>query len=150
MRRSLRHLSNRVRQSQRTAEESNEDIPNVDAELTCPACKCRMRLRRGIYGLFWGCDTYVLCGTTHGAHEDGTPLGLPADRETKAWRMRAHASFDPLWQSGKLSRSAAYQWLCHVMGKTQDDGHIGRFTIEECQMLIDKIEERERSEIRRS
>lgn len=149
MRRSLRHLSNRVRQGQQTAQEIDENIPVVDVELTCPACKGRMRLRRNHHGLFWGCDTYVACGTTHGAHEDGTPLGLPADKETKAWRVRAHNAFDPLWQSGKLSRTDAYQWLCYVLNKTSDEGHIGRFTIDECKLLIDKIEERERSALRR-
>ncbi len=109
-----------------------------------------MRLRRHEqHGLFWGCDSYVACGTSHGAHADGAPLGLPADQETKAWRMKAHVAFDPLWQTGKLSRHDAYTWLCLVMEKTSEEGHIGRFTLEECKLLIEKIEERDRSRLRR-
>lgn len=149
MKRDLRSLSNRVRQGQRQAEETTEGVPRVDVELSCPVCKDRMTLRKNLTGLFWGCDTYVSCGTTHGAHEDGRPLGTPADPETKEWRVRAHRAFDPLWQTGKMSRREAYDWLCQVMGKTSEEGHIGHFTIEECKQLIEKIEERDRSRLRR-
>jgi ssDNA-binding Zn-finger/Zn-ribbon topoisomerase 1 len=150
MRRDLRHISHRLKQGQHEAHET-DDVPEVDVELTCPACKRPMRLRRHeLYGLFWGCDTYVACGTKHGAHADGRPLGTPADQETKEWRVKAHDAFDPLWKTGKLTRSDAYEWLCQVMGKTKEEGHIGHFTVEECKGLIEKIEERDRSRLRRT
>lgn len=31
-------------------------------------------------------------------------------------RIAAHAAFDPLWQSGKLSRGVAYEWLASELG----------------------------------
>ena len=150
MKKDLRYIANQTKQRQRQAAETTEDIPQVDADVQCPVCKAKMTLRRHTrFGLFWGCPTYAACGTSHGAHADGTPLGVPADQHTKTWRHRAHVAFDRLWESGRLSRTDAYAWLCQVMEKTQEEGHIGRFTIEECKLLIEKIEERDRTKLRR-
>ncbi len=141
--RDLRFVSNEHRQRQRVLQERNEQLPHVDAELECPVCGCSMSLRRHVqYGLFWGCSTYAACGTKHGAHADGTPLGTPATPETKVWRVKAHQAFDPLWQSGKLTRNEAYQWLQLVMGKSVEEGHIGLFTLDECQALIQHVVDR--------
>lgn len=54
-------------------------------------------------------------------------------------RVRAHEVFDELWLSGYMTRPEAYVWLCEVMDKTEDEGHIGRFDIEECAALIEKV-----------
>ncbi len=106
-----------------------------------------MHLRRSVHNvLFWACDSYVACGTSHGAHADGTPLGIPADAETKAWRVKAHHAFDSLWRLGEFSRNEAYAWLCQRMNMTRDEGHIGRFTIEECQLLIAYVEEHQKEQ----
>lgn len=148
-RRDLRFLSNQVRQRQKNLQEVQTDIPVVETVIECPVCKRQMTLRRHAqYGLFWGCDSYASCGTSHGARPDGTPLGEPATRETKEWRVRAHAAFDPLWQSGKLTRNEAYDWLCQVMNKTLEKGHIALFSVEECQQLIEHVKARSRSQLR--
>ena len=145
MGRSLRSISNKVRQRQRAPQECDEDIPVVAHYVECPVCNGQMKLRRHVQqGLFWACDTYMICGTSHGAAPDGAPLGKPATPETKVWRIKAHEAFDPLWKSGEFSRSGAYEWLCEVMGKTEEEGHIALFTIEECQMLIEHVGNRSR------
>lgn len=46
---------------------------------------------------FYGCSRYPECKTTHGAHPDGSPLGFPADQETKGARTRLHKICDEIW-----------------------------------------------------
>lgn len=38
-------------------------------------------------------------------------LKAPPGSELARARIAAHAAFDPLWQSGTMSRRAAYDWL---------------------------------------
>ena len=76
------------------------------------------------------------CRGSHGAHPDGMPLGIPADTETKSWRMRAHQAFDQFWKHKKWTRPEGYQWMQRVMNLSEDDAHIGKFTSEQCEQLI--------------
>lgn len=110
----------------------------------CPSCGVRMVLKLdGEDRWFYGCPNYPACQNTHGAHqESGEPMGIPADAETRQWRIRAHKAFDMLWKSGEMSRSAAYRLLQRIMDLPEDEAHIGRFDRDQCQELIDKIQER--------
>lgn len=65
-------------------------------------------------------------------------------------RIRAHKVFDPLWQSNKMTRTEAYEWLCEAMNKTPDLGHIGLFSLEECDELIEKVNEKQKRALRTS
>lgn len=96
-----------------------------------------MRLKSGKFGLFWGCDGYPKCEATHGAHPDGTPLGIPADRVTKQERIAAHLIFDQLWMGplATMTRTQAYHWMQKAMGKSVQEAHIGRFDVGECRRL---------------
>lgn len=107
----------------------------------CPECGGSMVLRQSKYGLFYGCGGYPKCRATHGAHKDGRPLGIPADKKTKQARIRAHAVFDQLWKEDHMSRSEAYSWMQDAMGLTEDEAHIGRFTEEQCDELELKVED---------
>lgn len=107
--------------------------------LICPECGADMILRVSKkYGgrKFYGCSRWPACKATHGAHADGTPLGIPASKETKVWRIKAHDAFDRLWQDGSMSRNEAYRWLQEAMGLSSRECHIGRFNIAECQRVI--------------
>jgi len=95
-----------------------------------------MILRPSRYGKFYGCERFPDCDAAHGAHEDGRPLGVPANHETKQARIRAHAAFDTLWKSGLMGRNAAYRWMQSTLGMTPDEAHIGRFDIATCDRLI--------------
>ena len=117
-------------------------------DVKCGECRAPMVLRhssrfnvRG--GMFYGCSRYPECKGTHGAHEDGTPLGIPADKETKAKRMEAHEAFDRLWKYGGMRRGEAYVWMQKALNMTPDEAHIGRFTIQQCDALIKAIDEKE-------
>lgn len=73
------------------------------------------------------CDAYVGC------HNNGTPLGRLANPELRAAKQKAHQAFDPLWKSGKMSRTGAYSWLSKILEIPPKDCHIGMFNIETCQ-----------------
>ena len=112
--------------------------------VTCPDCGAPMRLRTAgkatgaLKGRpFSGCSTYPRCKATHGAHPDGAPMGIPGDAATKAARIRAHAAFDSLWKGdgALMNRGAAYGWLEEALALSRGDGHIGRFTVEDCARL---------------
>jgi ssDNA-binding Zn-finger/Zn-ribbon topoisomerase 1 len=112
-----------------------------------PDCGGDMVLRDSKFGKFYGCVRWPACDATHGAHPDGTPLGVPANKETKQARMAAHAAFDQLWHRAtragrKSARSKAYAWLREQLGLTKDQCHIGRFDKAMCQKVIELCEKR--------
>ncbi len=115
--------------------------------LDCPECDGRMILRKSnkYPRPFYGCTRFPKCRATHGAHPNGAPLGIPANAETKQWRIKAHTAFDPLWgrddqyvSNRQGNRIVAYRWLAHQLGipDWQRDCHIGMFNIEQCQQVI--------------
>lgn len=95
-----------------------------------------MRLKDSRFGMFYGCIMFPRCRATHGAHPDGAPLGVPANQETKTWRIKAHAAFDDFWH-GKMRRGEAYKWLQQKLGLSADECHIGMFNVERCKRVIE-------------
>lgn len=103
-----------------------------------------MDLRESKLGPFYGCSNYPECKGTHGAHKDGAPLGIPADKLTKRARIRAHRVFDQLWAKGLLfankslgyRRRKAYEWLRAAMKLGRGEAHIGQFSSQQCQELV--------------
>lgn len=115
-------------------------------DVICPECGKRMVLREthrflrnGNPRKFYGCLGYPKCRATHGAHQDGRPLGIPANEETKLARVQAHAVFDRLWKTGTMSRKQAYVHMRELMGLSKDNAHIGKFTKEQCDRLIELL-----------
>ncbi len=126
----------------------------------CPACGTAARLTDGreIYPHrpdladkpIWACticeDTY--CGCHPGTEE---PLGTPADAGLREARMILHTRrLDPLWKNaahtggyGRLdeagekavrraARVRVYRFLAARMGLTEEQCHVGLFTVEQC------------------
>lgn len=64
---------------------------------------------------FYGCANYPDCKATHGAHPDGRPLGIPANQETKAMRIKIHKICEQIWgdwtKISKRQKNAMYLWL---------------------------------------
>ncbi len=110
-------------------------------DVACPDCGAPMRLRESKHGLFYGCTRYPECKGTHGAHPNGAPLGIPADKHTKDMRIKAHDAFDQLWKplSAPYTRAEAYLVMQSLMGMSSDEAHIGKFTASQCQELIDRL-----------
>ncbi len=72
------------------------------------------------------CDAYVGC------HADGRPLGRLADKTLRQWKRWTHSEFDPLWQSGKMSRQDAYSTLSKMLKLPPEQTHIGMFDVDTC------------------
>jgi Protein of unknown function (DUF3268). len=113
--------------------------------VTCPYCNRQARLVNGsqlyphrpdlhskqFYACL-SCDAYVGC------HPDTTrPLGRLANAELRAAKIAAHAAFDPLWRSGPMKRSHAYDWLATALGIPRHKCHIGGFNVEECKRVVE-------------
>jgi len=52
-------------------------------------------------------------------------------------RGEAHAAFDPLWKSGKFTRTAAYKWLATQMGVRTEDCHMEMFNVAQCRKVVE-------------
>lgn len=112
------------------------------SELRCGECGSPMILRNSKFGLFYGCSRYPDCKGTASAHQNsGKPMGIPADQETKEWRVKAHEAFDKLWKEWGYKRKEAYKLLQTMMNLSEKEAHIAKFNKEQCQELIKKIEE---------
>lgn len=128
--------------------------------LPCPECGTPMVLRRtekfrwknGEGRLFYGCSRWPDCKATHGAHPDGSPLGVPANGETKAARVEAHVAFDGVIAARGWGRSGAYVWLGRKLGipeaRIKEECHIARFDLNTCARVVEvcrvAMEERSR------
>lgn len=96
-----------------------------------------------IYGKPYGEWPHAwLCGNSYcGAYvgcQPGTdqPKGTFADKPTRQARKDAHAAFDPLFDSGEMSREDAYAWLAVQMGLSIEQCHISMFDIAQCNHAI--------------
>lgn len=135
----------------------------VEHVVACGECGRPMKLvgvwaEDGALGIFYGCSGYPdSCKSTHGAHADGTPYGIPGDAATRAARIRAHDAFDRLWKGapslydlddlpdaqkpGKirslqaLARRRAYAWLADRMKLPPESCHIGAFDVVTCELV---------------
>jgi ssDNA-binding Zn-finger/Zn-ribbon topoisomerase 1 len=121
-----------------------EKKPEARCGLLCPECGARMRLRSSRFGPFYSCEKFPECKGSHGAHPDGTPLGTPANKETKEWRMKAHDAFDSIWKTAgvKNARKKAYAFLAEQMDMLISDCHIGSFTQDECRTVIELCQDK--------
>lgn len=110
----------------------------------CPYCGKRAEYvdsaevyRGRSYGMIYlcrPCDAYV--GTHKGTD---VPLGRLANKELRRWKNRAHAAFDPLWQSKRFTRRGAYRWLSEQLGIPREEAHIGMFDIDMCRRVLEVI-----------
>ncbi|WP_294767148.1 zinc-finger-containing protein [uncultured Rhodoferax sp.] len=116
----------------------------------CPHCgaSCQIVNNASIYGreygewpwavLCSGCRAYV------GLHPfTGIPLGTLATAPIRKARSAAKDVFNPLWQSGSMTRSEAYAWLAGALGIANvDECHIGWFDVAQCKAVIAAVNAR--------
>jgi hypothetical protein len=112
--------------------------------MICPYCgkEAIWCENKEIYGKNYGksymcyyckpCDAYVGCHLN-----SERPLGIMANKELRALRIKCHYVFDKLWKSKYLKRWEAYKYLSELM--KMGDAHIGNFNKEECLILLDKL-----------
>ena len=71
---------------------------------------------------FWLCDG---CGNYVGSHKgSGEPLGCIPTPEIRKARSAIHARLDPLWQSGRFSRTALYAAISKELGWEYHTAHV--------------------------
>ena len=62
--------------------------------------------------------------------------------QTYLAQIEAHKLFDQLFQGSEplMSRGEAYGYLQYLTGLTEEQAHISKFSIEQCQDLIDLLD----------
>ena len=114
----------------------------------CPYCNSTVELRDSSiiygesYGLVYICSNYPECDAYVGVHK-GTEdsLGTMANAELREWRKKAHAVFDEIWKSGKMTRKAAYTKLMLVMALRKKDAHIAKMNVDQCKKVVEVFNE---------
>ncbi len=111
--------------------------------MTCPYCNQPARFvdnaeiyngrRYGKSYMMWWC---LPCDALVGTHQNDPkrPLGTMANKELRQWRRKAHATIDPIWKDGEMSRGRVYEILSTELGKQV---HVGESDIDMCQKIID-------------
>lgn len=103
----------------------------------CGEATVTLTSNSAIYGREYGDWPYVylclLCGASVGTHPHSVyPLGLMADKETRALRTALHAIIDPAWKSGRVSRSELYRMMADALGLPRF--HVGDLSREQCHL----------------
>lgn len=80
------------------------------------------------------CDAYVGCH-----NNTKVPLGTLANKDLRNLRRQAHALFDPLWKTGKMTRKEAYKLLDDHFGR---EIHIGESDNAQCMAIIHFLKSR--------
>ena len=108
----------------------------------CPYCKGSTQYVDSavIYGRSFGmiylckpCDAW--CGVHKS--ESQRALGRLANAELRELKKQAHAAFDPLWKTGKMSRTQAYKQLSNYLKIEKRFTHIGMFSPKTCLRVIE-------------
>ena len=89
---------------------------------------------QGDWPYLWHCPD---CQAAVGCHP-GTkfPLGIMADKETRALRLRCHEVFDQIWKSRYYSRTMAYKWLASKLQIRSALCHIAWLTKQQLETTI--------------
>lgn len=97
----------------------------------------RPDLARKWFYLCADCNAYVGCHP-----KTKKPLGRLADSMLRGWKRNVHSLFDPLWESRKMSRKAAYAYLAEHLGIHRNECHIGMFDLETCKRAVNILDNR--------
>lgn len=115
--------------------------------IKCPYCRSQAFLRPAsvVYGQghsepnteLYVCARYPACNAYVAAHRHNhLPMGTLANRELRCKRVAAHAAFNRLWQSGLMTKRAAYRWLQVQLGLLAEEAHIANFSEWRCDQVI--------------
>lgn len=108
--------------------------------VVCPECEKEAPWveNKEKYGRNYG-DSYMCyyckeCKTYVGCHNNTRqPLGTMATVELQEWRKKVHAYIDPMWRSGKVSRSKLYYRISKILGCSY---HTGEADIDMCKKVL--------------
>lgn len=87
------------------------------------------------------CSRYPECDAYVNAHKGSQiPKGTLADGYLRNKRIRAHRTFDQIWQYGLMDRTSAYHWLADRLALGTSQAHIGQFSLYYCDQVIAEAE----------
>lgn len=115
--------------------------------MTCPYCDGHGVLTNGVcvystarYGNVWVCSNYPECDAYVGCHSHSRrALGTLANANLRKWRNAAHAAFDPLWRSGRMTRREAYDLMAEQLGLTTREAHIAMLDEALCARVVEEF-----------
>lgn len=86
------------------------------------------------YGMVYICRP---CGAWVGVHK-GTniALGRLANESLREAKKEAHKYFNLIFETGAMTRTESYDWLCGMLQIRRDETHIGMFDEELCRQTI--------------
>lgn len=90
---------------------------------------------------FWNCPECKAYTGCHANSPVNKPKGRLANAELRKLKMEAHAAFDPLWKTGRMSRSDAYGILADRLGIKMSKCHIGFFDEAQCRRVVEICKE---------
>lgn len=92
--------------------------------------------------MLYVCSRYPVCDA-YVATYPGTkvPMGPLANGDLRHLRIRAHRTFDQIWQRHIMSKRTAYKWMADTFGLRLQDAHIGMFNEYRCRQLIEKSQQ---------
>lgn len=93
------------------------------------------------YGMVWACLPCQAWVGVHKGDPNSKPLGKLANKELRIAKMMAHAAFDPLWKSGRMTRTEAYQHLSSLLGVPKEEAHIGMFNVPQCMQVVKLLQQ---------
>lgn len=116
-----------------------QQLENAEAPV-CPYCGRSSKLTSVSLGSSvcyrWACPN-TPCAAYVGCHKNSLkPLGTLANPNLRKARIRAHAAFDALWRTRKMSRGDAYRLLQEKLGLSEEAAHIGRLDIAQCLQVV--------------
>ena len=78
-------------------------------------------------------------GGSQARPRDPATRGVKAEPGSELARARqaAHRAFDPLWQSGKMTRSNAYTELARRLNLTKAECHMVLFDVATCRRVVE-------------
>ena len=128
--------------------------------MKCPYCGGRVKLvsasviyhsnkYKGDGSKVWVCENYPKCDAYVGCHPNTEiPLGRLANSKLRTLKVEAHRQFDPIWKCGLMTRKEAYQWLAEMLNISEQECHIGKFSPDMCNKVIDICSRQDNPEIR--
>jgi len=97
----------------------------------------KFKTRDGRNRKFYGCSRWPECNATHGADPQGRPLGIPANKETKALRRIVHKEAERIWGEWDAIDAKQKQVMYDWMRENTTSGHIAKMLKPE---LLDTLE----------
>lgn len=106
--------------------------------LDCPDCGSMMTLTSRGGKRFYRCINRPKCPGSHGADDDGRPLGMEAPQHVRSLRREAHRLAGIIWPwDRRISRAGMYCWIQRLFGlNSPEDAHIARMMEADLKKLI--------------